>query len=113
MYHQTGGRLPVYAGSRIQRGGGILGSIARFLIPTAKKMLTETVRAAPAVVDSIINKKASVGSAILSGLKTAGKNTAQDTFRRVATKRRANNIIKPTKKKRRKVQTGSGDIFTT
>ena len=38
MSLQFGG-LPVYYGRRVQRGGGILGSIARFFVPTAKKLL--------------------------------------------------------------------------
>ena len=83
MYSQYGGILPVYVGSRYQRGGGILSSIARFVMPTAKKLLKETVKAAPSVVDSIINRQQSPGAAILRGLKTAGKNTAVDTYNRV------------------------------
>ena len=46
------------------------------MLPTAKKMLTETVKAAPKVIDSIVNKKQSAKSAMLHGLKTAGTNTA-------------------------------------
>lgn len=83
MYSQYGGVLPVYIGSRNQRGGGILSSIARFLMPAAKKMLTETVKAAPGVVDNILNKKQSARSAILGGLKRAGKSTAKDTLKRI------------------------------
>ena len=56
MNTHHGGLLPVYSGRRHQRGGGILSSIARFVLPTAKKMLTETVKAAPKVIDSIVNK---------------------------------------------------------
>ena len=41
MHH--GGLLLVYLGRQYQRGGGILSSIACFGLPTAKKMLTETV----------------------------------------------------------------------
>ena len=59
MNTHHGGLLPVYSGRRYQRGGGILSSIARFVLPTAKKMLTETVKAAPKVIDSIVNKKQS------------------------------------------------------
>lgn len=83
MYPQYGGVLPVYVGSRYQRGGGILSSVARFLMPAAKKMLTETVKAAPGVVDNILNKRQGAGSAILSGLKQAGKNTALDSLNRL------------------------------
>ena len=117
MYLQQGGMLPVYAGTRYQRGGGILSSIASFMLPTAKKLLTETVKAAPGVVDSILNNKQSAGSAILSGLKAAGSNTAKDAFHRVmgsqrsrVAKRRAPANAPAKTKKRRK--TGPKDIFT-
>ena len=83
MNTHHGGLLPVYSGRRYQQGGGILSSIARFVLPTAKKMLTETVKAAPKVIDSIVNKKQSAKSAVLRGLKTAGTNTARDTFNRI------------------------------
>jgi hypothetical protein len=82
MSIQYGGVLPVYVG-RNQRGGGILSSIARFILPTAKKMLTETVKAAPGVVDAIVNRKQSAGKAILGGLKEAGRSTAKDTLNRM------------------------------
>ena len=115
MDSQYGGLLPVYAGTRIQRGGGILGSIVRFFKPTAKKLLTETVKAAPGVVDSIVNKKASVGSAILEGLKTAGKNTAQDALSRIGMntrKRPAQNRRRPAKRQRQRGG-GDDDIFSS
>jgi hypothetical protein len=115
MYSQYGGALPVYLGSRYQRGGGILSSIARFLMPTAKKMLTETVKAAPGVVDNILNNKQGAGAAILGGLKKAGKNTANATFNRLgysaSTKRKAVKRKRPPKaSKRRKI--AKKDIFT-
>lgn len=116
---QYGAALPVYGGTRYQRGGGFLSSIANFILPTAKKMLTETAKVAPGVIDSIINKKQSVGSALLGGLKTAGSNTAKDTFRRVTGKKNSGNggirkrpaqrsVVKT--KQRRKA--GPKDIFT-
>ena len=83
MNTHHGGLLPVYSGRQYQRGGGILSSIARFVLPTAKKMLTEAVKAAPKVIDSIVNEKQSAKSAVLRGLKTAGANTARDTFNRI------------------------------
>jgi hypothetical protein len=118
MYAQYGGALPVYKGSRHQRGGGILSSIARFLVPTAKKMLTETVKAAPGVVDSILNKKQGAGSAIMSGLKKAGGNTAKATLNRMGFSSN-NKKSRPAKRrrpraagssKRRKV--AANDIFS-
>lgn len=116
---QYGGTLPVYSGTRYQRGGGILSSIARFVLPTAKKMLTETAKAAPGVINSVLSDGQPVGSAILSGLKTAGMNTANDAFQRVtgrrSTKRpaRVSKRRAPTKqppRKRRKQ--AAKDIFT-
>ena len=84
----NGGILPVYAGKRYQRGGGILSSIARFVLPTAKKMLTETVKVAPRVVDAVVNEEQSVGKSMLQGLKTARANTAHDTINRMGIKPR-------------------------
>ena len=81
------GALPVYLGRRYQRGCGILNSIARFVLPTAKKMLTETAKAAPKVIDSIVSENQSPKSAILLGIKTAGVNTARDTFNRMGVRR--------------------------
>ena len=67
----------------IQRGGGILSTTACLVLPTAKKMLTETVKDAPKVIDSIVNKKQLAKSAVLRGLKTAGTNTTRNTFNRI------------------------------
>ena len=53
------------------------------MLPTAKKMLTGTVKAAPKGIDSIVNEKQLAKSAMLHGLKTAGTDTARDTFNRM------------------------------
>lgn len=111
MYTQHGaGYLPVYAGTRFQRGGGILSSLARFFIPTAKKMLTETVRAAPSVIDSIVNKNQSPGKALLGGLKNAGLNTATHTLKRLAPPHRPVNNKKLRRKQSRAKQ--HRDVFS-
>jgi hypothetical protein len=110
MYSQYGGALPVYMGSRYQRGGGILSSIARFLMPAAKTMLTETVKAAPGVVDSILNKRQGAGAAILGGLKKAGKNTAKASLNRLGvggTKRR-----RPASRPSKRRKVARKDIFS-
>ena len=58
------------------------------MLPTAKKLLAETVKAAPKVIDSIINEKQLAKSAVLiHGLKTAGANTTRDTFNRIGVRR--------------------------
>ena len=75
MCTQYGGSLPVYAGTRYQRGGGILSSIARFALLALKKVGMEAVKAAPSVVNAIISKKSSPRAALLQGLKTVGSNT--------------------------------------
>lgn len=103
MYPQYGGTLPVYVGTRHQRGGGILSSIARFLIPVAKTMLTETVKATPGVVSNIMNNKQSAKHAILQGLKTAGKNTAQQTLQNLSSNKRKRGVVKKRVAKHRKV----------
>ena len=78
--------LPVYMGQRYQRGGGILPSIAQFVMPTVKKLLRETVKATPRMIDSIVNDKQSVKTAVLGGLKTAGRKTARDTLNHIGVK---------------------------
>jgi hypothetical protein len=112
MYTQYGGALPVYIGSRHQRGGGILSSIARFLMPAAKTLLTETVKMAPGVVDNILNKKQGVGSAIFGGLKKAGRNTAQASLNRlgVSAPRKKRRSLPARPAKRRKVV--KKDVFS-
>ena len=84
MSLQFGG-LPVYYGRRVQRGGGILGSIARFFVPAAKKllipaaktMLRETMKQAPQVVSSMIANPNTAGKTVINSLKRAGINTAR------------------------------------
>jgi len=122
MSLQFGG-LPVYYGRRVQRGGGILGSIARFFVPAAKKillpaaktMLRETMKQAPRVVGSLINNPSTAGKTVLNSLKKAGINTARSTVNQMGfvqkprtTKRKATSVPK----RRRKKQRGAGDIFT-
>ena len=110
-----GGILPVYAGRRYQRGGGILSSIARFVLPTAKKMLTETVKAAPHVVDAIVNEKQSVGKSVLRGLKTAGANTARDTFSRMGNRPRQSTARKRSRTQKKSLsgrKRHKSDIFS-
>ena len=102
--------LPVYSGTRYQRGGGILSSIARFVLPTAKKFLSESIRAAPTVVDSILNKKWSPGQALLGGLKAAGRNTLNQVVRsqpKRIVKRKQQQQVHRRRKKRRK----HNDVF--
>lgn len=111
-----GGHLPVYAGTRYQRGGGILSSVGRFLLPAARTLLTETLKAAPRVVDNIVNKRKTVKSAIFDGLKTAGANTVKTAFN-IRRKRQASASPRSTvlnkQRKRRRVQRGGGsDIFS-
>ena len=64
--------LPIYGGTRYQRGGGILSSIARFVLPTTKKFLS--VRVAPTVVESILSKRQLPGQALLDKLTIKEKS---------------------------------------
>ena len=91
----------MYMGQKYQRGGGILSSIARFVMPTAKKLLSETVKAALRMIDSIMNDKQSVKAAVLGGLKTAGKNTARDTLKRIGVKRSHGRTVKKQENQRK------------
>jgi hypothetical protein len=77
---QFGGRLPVYAGTRYQRGGGILSSIARFAMPIVKRLFGRAAATVPSVVGSIMTKSSTPKQALLKGLKTIGMNTAVDEF---------------------------------
>jgi hypothetical protein len=119
MYAQYGGTLPVYAGTRYQRGGGILSSLASFVMPAAKKLLAETYKAAPVVINAIASGKQGTKDALLSGFKRAGTNTLQQTFggkaRRVTnrtrqTPPRRRKQAQPRVNRRKKAQRG-GDIF--
>ena len=106
--------LPVYVGQRYQRGGGILSSIARFVMPTAKKLLHETVKATPRMIDSIVNDKQSVKTAVLGGLKTAGRKTARDTLNRIGVKRSRSKHVPMQQKTKRvaKRRKRNHDIFS-
>ena len=84
-------------------------------------MLTETVKAAPKVIDSIVNKKQSAKSAVLRGLKTAGTapKTARDTFNRIGVgrsqsyagrKRRHSKQVRGKQSRKRRKQ--NKDIFS-
>ena len=119
MYVQHGGMLPVYAGTRYQRGGGILTSLANFVMPAAKRLLTETAKATPGVINAIASGKQGAGAAVLSGLKRAGINTLQQTFgskaHSVSTRKRQAPIRRrkqaKSQIKRRKTTQQSRDIF--
>jgi hypothetical protein len=108
MYSQYGGSLPVYGGTRYQRGGGILSSIARFAMPILKNMAMETAKAAPNVIKAIISKKSSPGKAILQGLKSASARTASKTLGQPAKKRKTITKKPTIPRKRRRAQK---DIF--
>lgn len=119
MYNQFGGALPVYAGQRYQRGGGVFSSLARLALPIAKTFLKETLKRAPRVVGSIIDNKNQAGNAILSGLKSAGLNTLRKTVgfggvpRPKQRKRKARPPLRKFGKKAKMNQKGGGDIFST
>ena len=66
------GSMPVYAGTRYQRGGGILDSIAHFAQPIAKRALLETAKTAPSVLADIVLRKQSPATAVVKGLKNVG-----------------------------------------
>jgi hypothetical protein len=106
---QFGGRLPVYAGTRYQRGGGILSSIARFAFPMVKRLFGRAAATVPGVVGSIMSKQATPKQALMKGLKTIGMNTAVDEFQNLMPKKRSP-MKRPLSKKRgmRKSQKGGG-----
>ena len=87
--NQYGGTLPVYSGTRYQRGGGLLDSILHIAKPIAKKVLLEVAKAAPRIAGNIISKKQRPGAAVLGGLKTVGLKTLLGVTGRRAPKRKA------------------------
>ena len=82
-YHHRGGGFPVYAGSRRQRGGGILGSLAKFAMPVlgqiGKAALGQAVGFAKDVAGDV-----AAGRNVRQSLKQRGlrrlKNTALNSL---------------------------------
>ena len=72
------GYLPVYAGRRYQRGGGILSSIGRVLFPIAKQgaaaLAKGVVKNAPHMINQVLNKQLTPKQALLKTAKTVGKD---------------------------------------
>ena len=74
------GSMPVYVGTRYQRGGGILDSLTHMAKPIATKLLAETVKTAPSVLGDIVLKRRTPTSALLHGLKRVGINTLKSAL---------------------------------
>ena len=106
MRSQRGmGSMPVYVGTRYQRGGGILDSLTHMAKPIATKLLAETVKTAPSVLGDIVLKRRTPTSALLHGLKRVGINTLKSALPgAVGSKRkRRRRAAAPVKKVRRGV----------
>lgn len=111
------GNLPVYSGTRYQRGGGLLDSLAHIAKPLAKKLLFTAVKKVPTVLGSIISRKQTPKAAVLQGLKSAGMETlkAAVAAQRPSRKRKAPPKRKTAPAKKRKTsakkRSGKKDIF--
>ena len=86
------GYLPVYAGRRYQRGGGILSSIGRVLFPIAKQgaaaLAKGVVKNAPHMINQVLNKQLTPKQALLKTAKTVGKDVVKDVGGRLLAKKR-------------------------
>ena len=85
-YH--GGSFPVYSGSRRQRGGGILGALARIALPMAKRFGTAALRTAKreglklgANVVSDLAQGRNIKDSLLEHGKAAATNVGKKTLR--------------------------------
>ena len=91
-YHHRGGGFPVYAGSRRQRGGGILGSLAKFAMPVlgqiGKAALGQAVGFAKDMAGDI-----AAGRNVRQSLRQRGlrrlKNTALNSLSSITSGRRS------------------------
>ena len=76
------GYLPVYAGRRYQRGGGILSSIGRMLLPIAKRGVTALakgfVKNAPEMIDQVVNQNLTPKQALIRTAKNVGREVVRD-----------------------------------
>lgn len=89
-YVQRGAGLPVYSGSRRQRGGSVLGAVKNFIMPIVSSLKNRAIRrvkgetwrlAKGLAADAITgrNMVQSVKNRGLQSVKRLGKNTAIDT----------------------------------
>ena len=118
-YNQNGGGLPVYSGSRRQRGGSVLGAIKAFIMPFLSGVKNRVIQQAKAegtkfakgVAKDAVQGKNIIQSAktrAIHGVKQLGKNVAHDTTRALtgttSRKRKpAGQKRKPTIAKKRRV----------
>ena len=109
-YH--GGSFPVYSGSRRQRGGGILGALARIALPMAKRLGTSVLRTAKreglklgANVVSDLAQGRNIKDSLLEHGKTAAMNVGKKSLKTAARtiapqKRRRSKSVSKQKRKR-------------
>lgn len=116
-YVQRGSGLPVYSGSRRQRGGSVLGALKGFVMPAlntlkknaVKRMKSEAWNLTKGVVGDAFRGK-NIGQAFknrgIESVKRLGKGVLIDTANSVigsaSSKRKAPAIKRPPAKKRRR-----------
>ena len=116
-YSQRGGGLPVYSGSRRQRGGSVLGAIKAFIMPFLSGVKNRVIHHAKAegakvlkgVARDAVQGRNIVQSAkthAIHGAKQLGKNVVLDTARTLTNSRKRKPIgqkRRPTVTKRRRI----------
>ena len=100
------GGIPVFSGSRRQRGGGILGTafkfLSRYAIPVIKNMFIPTAaRVVSSAYDDVKDNKNTWGSALKTSLKKELVGSGLTDIKRRGRKRKATQIpLIPTKRSR-------------
>ena len=111
------GFLPVYTGRRYQRGGGILSSIGRVLLPIAKRgfatFAKSVARSAPSMIDNVMSNRVAPKQALTHTLAKAGRNVAHNVgseiLDNIGAKRKRK---RPAPQKPRKRKPRPRDIFS-
>ena len=113
------GYLPVYSGHRYQKGGGILASIGRVLLPVvrqgAKALAKGVVKTAPGMIQSVIDGRATPKRALLQTVKKIGTHVVNDVgeeiFGNALPQQRKRQAARPLRGPTRKRQKRHGKIL--
>lgn len=114
-YSQSGGAVPIFSGSRRQRGGSILGAIKSFVLPLLQGVKRQAVQRATSTALNVAKNVASdafAGKNVVNSLKThgyrgakqLGKNVVLDTMRQIQTQASRKRSNATSKKKQPQVK---------
>ena len=94
-YVARGGALPIYSGSRRQRGGNVLGAIKSFFMPILAKIAKRGVRSAASMAKNVAfdaflgkNIKQSVKNRGINEAKQLGMDAVNEMFRQISRPRK-------------------------